>query len=139
MRALSPLWVGKLTVISKTSQCGEVFSSPSLCYSWKQELIYEVSQTRFTTSLLGEAWLPKGYMEVVCLWSGAPKWMWKCRVTWDLILMPRYKWWWPRWLTRFYVHPRGEEELWKLGSPSLIASSSWYAVALHLRQIKSHL
>lgn len=61
MRALSPLWVGKLTVISKTSQCGEVFSSPSLCYSWKQELIYEVSQTRFTTSLLGEAWLPKGY------------------------------------------------------------------------------
>ena len=61
MRAISPLWVGKLTVISKTSQCGEVFSSPSLCYSWKQELIYEVSQTRFTTSLLGEAWLPKGY------------------------------------------------------------------------------
>ena len=137
MRALSPLWVGKLTVISKTSQCGEVFSSPSLCYSWKQELIYEVSQTRFTTSLLGEAWLPKGYG------GGLPlEWGSKVNVEVQSYLRHHIDAQVQVMMTQVVdkvLRPRGEEELWKLGSPSLIASSSWNAVALHLRQIKSHL
>jgi len=43
-------------------------------------------------------------MEMVCLWSGAPTRMWKCRVTRDIILMLWYKWestWtrkWPTWV-----------------------------------------
>ena len=138
MRSLGPPWVGELTVNSKASQCGEVFSSPSLVPHVNKNWYMRWVRLGLQQACLVKPDCLKA-TEMVCLWSGAPKWMWKCRVTQDIILMLRYKWWWSRWLTRFYGHPRGEEELWKLGSPSLIASPSWYAVALRLRQIKSRL